>query len=70
MSKNVKKCQKMSKFHDHIWQHHEICIQQSTNMPVIGSLIREIDTNISEICERKHSVKLIPAFKVLKITSM
>ena len=25
-----------------IWNHHEKCIQISTNIPVIGSLIREI----------------------------
>ena len=29
-------------FHDHIWNHHEKCIQINTNMPGIGSLIREI----------------------------
>ena len=26
----------------HIWNHHEKCIQKSTNMSGIGSLIREI----------------------------
>ena len=36
-------------FHEHIWNHHEKCIQISTNMPGIGSLIREIHINISEI---------------------
>ena len=35
------------KFHEHIWNHHGKCIQMSTNMPGIGSLISEID----EICE-------------------
>ena len=30
-------------FHDHIWNHHEKCIQKSTNMPGIESLIRKID---------------------------
>ena len=29
-------------FHDHIWNHNEKCIQTSTNMPGIGSLIHEI----------------------------
>ena len=29
------------------------CIQISTNMPGIGSLIRKIDVNISEISEEK-----------------
>ena len=36
-------------FHDHIWKQRQKCIQISTNMPGIGSLIREIDVNISEI---------------------
>ena len=30
-------------FHDYIWNHREKYIQNSTNMPSIGSLIREID---------------------------
>ena len=37
------------KSHDHMWSYHEKCIQISTNMPGIGSLIREIDIEISEI---------------------
>ena len=49
--KNVHKCSKMPilnilRFLDHIWNHHEKSIQKSTNMPGIGSLIREIDVNI------------------------
>ena len=40
-------------FHDHIWNYLEKCIQKSTNMRSIGSLIREIDVNISEIWENK-----------------
>ena len=36
-------------FHYHIWNHHEKCIQISTNMPGIGSLICEIDVKISQI---------------------
>ena len=36
-------------FHGHIWNHHEKYIQQSTNMPGVGSLIREIDITISKI---------------------
>ena len=32
----------MVEFHDHIWNHNVKCIQISTNMPGIGSLIREI----------------------------
>ena len=34
---------KIVEFHDHIWNHREKYIQKSTNMPGIGSLIREID---------------------------
>ena len=49
-----KKKVKIVEFHGHIWHHHEKCIQQSTNMPGIGSLIREIDIKISEISEIKH----------------
>ena len=30
-------------FHDHSWNHHAKLIEISTNMPSIGSLIREID---------------------------
>ena len=41
-------------FH-HIWNHNEKCIQISTNMPGIGSLIREIDVKISEMWERKQT---------------
>ena len=36
-------------FYDHIWNHNEKKIQLSTNMPGIGSLIPEIDVDISEI---------------------
>ena len=36
-------------FHDHIWNHNENCIQISTNMPGIGSLIHGIAVEISEI---------------------
>ena len=46
---NCVKYIKIVEFHDHIWDHHEKCFQMSTNMPGIGSLIREIDANISEI---------------------
>ena len=30
-------------FHDRSWNHYEKCIKKSTNVPGIGSLIREID---------------------------
>ena len=36
-------------FHDHIRNHHEKYIQISTNMPGIGSQIREIGVRISEM---------------------
>ena len=54
MSQNVK----ILEFHDHIWNHHEKLFQKSTNMPGIGSLIREIDVKITEFC----SVKPRPVF--------
>ena len=41
-------------FHHHMWNHNEKCIQISTNMPGIGSLIREIAVEVSEIWETKQ----------------
>ena len=38
-------------FHDH----NENCIQISTNMPGIGSLIREIAVQISKMSESKQT---------------
>ena len=35
-------------FDEHIWNHHENCIQKSTNMPGIGSLNRDITVKISD----------------------
>ena len=35
----------------YIWNPYEKCIQKSPNMPGIGSLIREMDVQISEIWE-------------------
>ena len=46
---NLVKTGKNAEFHYHIWNHHEKCIQKRANMPGIGSLILEIDVNISEI---------------------
>ena len=43
--KNVK----IVEFYDHIWSHSEKIIQISTNMPGIGSLIREIGVKITEM---------------------
>ena len=42
-------------FHDHIWNHNEKCIEISTNMPGIGSLIRELTVEISEMWESKQT---------------
>ena len=55
--KNVTKFVKnvnIVEFHDQIWNHNEKCIQISTNMPGIGSLIREITVEISEMCDSKQ----------------
>ena len=41
-------------FHDHIWNHHEKCIQISTNMPGIGSLICEIGLEMKELWGEKY----------------
>ena len=41
-------------FHDYIRNHNEKCIQISTNMPSIGSVIRELAVKIPEIWESKH----------------
>ena len=45
---NVKNV-KIVELYYQIWIHHEKCIQISTNMPGIGSLIREIAVEISEM---------------------
>ena len=37
------------------WNHHEKCIQMSTNMPSIGSVICEIGFEIKEISKGKIS---------------
>ena len=42
-------------FHDHIWYHHEKCIQISTNMPGIRFIVFEIGFEIEEICENKRT---------------
>ena len=52
--KNVVKNVKIMEFHDYIWNHHEKCIQISTNMPGIGLVNREIAVTISEMGESKH----------------
>ena len=48
-----KKYQNCRIIYGHIWNHHDKCIQQRTNMPGIDSLICEIDINISETWESK-----------------
>ena len=50
--KNVTKVStkvKIVEYHDKIWNYHEKCIQISTNMPGIGSLIHEIHVKITKI---------------------
>ena len=50
--KNVTKYVKnvnILEFNNHIWNHNVKCIRISTNMPGIGSLIREIAIKISEM---------------------
>ena len=42
-------------FHDHIWNHYEKYIEIGTNMPGIGSIIRELAVKISEIWESKNN---------------
>ena len=49
---------KILEFHDHIWNHHAKCIQTSTNMPSIDSLIREIEVKISEKNEKANTILL------------
>ena len=48
LTKFVKKF-KIVELHVHIWNYNEKCIQISTNMASIGSLIREIAVKISEM---------------------
>ena len=52
-------------FHDHIWNHYEKCIQNSTNKPGIGSLICEIAVKISEILLSKTNARVVSVFKVV-----
>ena len=40
-------------FYDHIWNHHEKYIQQSTNMPGFGSVVCEIDVKMSKMWDSK-----------------
>ena len=54
LSKFVKNVE-IVEFHDHIWNHNEKCIQMSTNMPGIGSLIRELAVEILEMWESKQT---------------
>ena len=51
---NVVNFFKIVEFHDHVWNHHEKYIEISTNMPVIGSLIREINLK----CEKANAILL------------
>ena len=40
---------KILEFGDYIWNHHERCIEISTNMPSIGLVIPEITCEMLEI---------------------
>ena len=54
-------------FHDHIWNHHEKCIQQSTNMPGIGLAIPEITLEMLEFLENKHICSVKPMPRVVSV---
>ena len=41
-------------FHDHIWKHHEKCIQKSTNMPGTGSIFCEMGFEIENILRKER----------------
>ena len=49
---------KILEFGDYIWNQHEKCIQISTNMPGVGSLIREIDVKIQKFEEESKIILL------------
>ena len=44
--------------HDHIWNHHEKCIQISTNMPGIGLVNPEIAVKMSEVSKKACMILL------------
>ena len=46
---NFVKNVKIVEFHYHIWNHYEKYVEISTNMPGIGSVIRELAFKIPEI---------------------
>ena len=52
---NFVKNVRIVEFHYHIWNHNEKCIQISTNMPGIGSFIREKAVEILEMWESKQT---------------
>ena len=54
---------------EHIWNHHENCIQKSTNMPGNGSLIREIDVKSSEMWEIRRYLHSKTNGRMLSIKS-
>ena len=55
---NLVKNVNILEFHDHIWNNHEKYIEISTNMPVIGSQIREIAVKILKKCEKVNTILL------------
>ena len=54
-SHKIVKNVKIVKSRDNIWNHHEKYIKISTNMPGIGSLIREIHVKITQIEKGKQT---------------
>ena len=52
--KNKFKHSNIPEFCDYIWNHHKKFKQISTNMPGIGSIIRELDVKMSEIWKKQN----------------
>ena len=52
---NLVKNVKIVEFHCHIRNHHEKCIEISTNMPSIGLIIPELICEMLEFWENKHN---------------
>ena len=69
--RHISKCHKIVKnltnfkFRYYVWFHHTICIQISTNMPSIGSVIPEIAFDIWNIMKTKTLVHGLTIARVL-----
>ena len=66
MFKNVN----ILEFGDYIWNHHEKCIEISTNMPGIGLEICEISRIFKQQNDFVWMVKPMAACKVLNLNPM